>query len=288
MNLFQKQPNTSGYTSIPEAIADDDTAVVLVSTITPSPPTAMTMDRRSSKRMMMAFVAGTMLVLMVAGTGAVWMMQDGSSDTTATKSLVVASTRKKGGNNGSYYTDKKGGKGSVRRTYDCPEYPDIKPGICETKGDVLPYLNHQRIIPGKIYYGLDFTNGIYKGTTWTPHNPSKAGRNRDKCSWGDGKSVGRCILERTGNVPHGDKRCPSTLRQIVDAWQQCAILCNDQPECHTFTVKTQALLGHRDFHCYFHKSYKCQKKNNQYAGIDNYVKREDIRNAKYDDLGVWG
>ena len=62
----------------------------------------------------------------------------------------------------------------------------------------------------------------------------------------------------------------------------------DQKDCHTFTVKTQARLGHRDFNCYFHKAYKCQKKNNQYAGIDNYVKREDIRNAKYDDLGVWG
>ena len=167
--------------------------------------------------------------------------------------------------------------------------PDMKRGNCETKGAALPYLDHREIIPGRIYYGLDFTDGSYDGMTYTPHYPKKAGQNflSTPCNWGSGISVGRCML--SGDITGtGDVLCPSKQRQIVHAWQKCAELCNDQSDCHTFTVKTQALFAHRDFHCYFHKSYKCQKKNNQYAGIDNYVKREDIRNAKYDDLGVWG
>ena len=98
--------------------------------------------------------------------------------------------------------------------------------------------------------------------------------------------MGRCI--RQGNLPQPDDvHCPSTQRHIVNAWQQCAELCNDQPECHTFTVKTQALLGHRDFHCYFHNWYECKKENKKSVGIDNYVHHEDIRDDKYDNLGVW-
>ena len=103
----------------------------------------------------------------------------------------------------------------------------------------------------------------------------------DHCEWGDGRSVGRCI--RHEDLPkHDDVHCPSTQRQIVNARQQCVELCNDQPDCHTFSVKTQALLGHRDFPCYFHKSYECKS-----AGIDNYVHHDDIRDTRYDNLGVW-
>jgi len=166
---------------------------------------------------------------------------------------------------------------------------DMKRGICDTSGiydHVLPYLNHQQVIPGKIYYGLDFTDSSYKGMTYTPHDPPMDGAVKNNhCFWGDGRSVGRCI--RNGNLPkHDDVHCPLTQRHIVNAWQQCAELCNDQPECHTFTVKTQALLGHRDFHCYFHKSYEC---NSNHAGIDNTVHQGSghIRDTKYDNLGVW-
>ena len=160
--------------------------------------------------------------------------------------------------------------------------PVIKSGICETTGtqnDVLPYLNHQEVIPGKIYYGLEFKDNHYQGITSVPHDPPKVGI-QDRCLWGFGKSVGRCI--RHGNVVDPDDyRCPSTQRKIVAAWQECAKLCNDQPDCHTFTVKTQAQFGHRDYHCYFHKSYECKS---NHAGIDNYAKHD----VKDDDLGVWG
>jgi len=152
---------------------------------------------------------------------------------------------------------------SLEGQYTDQRPANMKRGMCDTSGtsnDVLPYLNHQQIIPGKIYYGLDFTDSSYRGTTYTPHNPPMAGTlNNTPCFWGHGRSVGRCI--RNGDLPkHDDVHCPSTQRQIVHAWQECAELCNDEPECHTFTVKTQALLGHRDFHCYFHRSYECKKR----------------------------
>ena len=84
MNLFQKQQNTSGYTSIPDAsAADDETAVV--SRGTPQSTTTRTMDRRSPKWIMVATsVLGMKMMLMVTG-GSVWMLQttDGGLTTTA-------------------------------------------------------------------------------------------------------------------------------------------------------------------------------------------------------------
>ena len=74
MNLFQKQQTTtSGYITIPDAIADDGTTVVV---------------HRSSmwRGMIIAFVAGMMLV---AG-GAVWMQDESSSYTTTAEGLVIA------------------------------------------------------------------------------------------------------------------------------------------------------------------------------------------------------
>ena len=62
MNLFQKQQKTSRYNSIPDASADEDTAVPIGTTILP--PTWW----------MVAIVAGMMLL--VAGCGAVWMLPD--------------------------------------------------------------------------------------------------------------------------------------------------------------------------------------------------------------------
>ena len=50
---------------------------------------------------------------------------------------------------------------------------DMKRGMCDTSGiydHVLPFLHYQQVIPGKIYYGLDFTDSSYKGMTYTPHN----------------------------------------------------------------------------------------------------------------------
>ena len=178
---------------------------------------------------------------------------------------------------------------------ECPDdYPDIKRGICETTGsynDVLPYLDHRKIIPGKIYYGLDFTDDIYAGYTYTPHNASNPDPKYvdyidylPSCEWGNGKIVGSCVKNRDGRL----KRCPSPARQIVQAWQRCAERCNDQPECHTFTVRTQSYRHgghHHPFHCYFHKSYECKS---NHAGIDNYKIHRNIQYSKDDDLGVWG
>ena len=80
MNLFQKQQTTtSGYASIPDAIAAaDETALFLGTTITPSPPTTTTRSYCWWK-WMIAIVAG-MMMLMMAGSGAVWMRPEGSSD----------------------------------------------------------------------------------------------------------------------------------------------------------------------------------------------------------------
>ena len=162
--------------------------------------------------------------------------------------------------------------------------------MCDTSGiydHVLPYLNHKEVIPGKIYYGLKFTDWRYEGETYTPHNPQNLFHKNQSCKWGGGESVGRCMRQGVGLPNAGDFPCPSTQRKIVNAWQQCAEMCNDEPSCHTFTVTTQALFHHRDFHCYFHKSYECKHEKNKAVGIDHYVHHEDIRDAKYDDLGVW-
>ena len=83
MNLFQKQQNTSRYTSIPDgSAADDETAVVPRGT--PQSTTTMTMDRRSPTWIMVAIVAFMMMMLVVTG-GSVWMLQttDGGLSTTA-------------------------------------------------------------------------------------------------------------------------------------------------------------------------------------------------------------
>ena len=171
----------------------------------------------------------------------------------------------------------------------------ITSGICDTSGiydQVLPFLDHQKVIPGKIYYGLDFTDSSHLLPTYTHHYPPHAGKpflGYSPCDWGDGKSVGRCMWGMA-KVDDGstDVLCPSPQRQIVHAWQECAELCNDAPACHTFTVRTQKMgFDHRDFHCYFHKSYECKHEKNKAVGIDHYVHHEDIRDAKYDDLGVW-
>ena len=88
MNCSIKQQQTTiGYNSIPNAIADDETAAVPLGT--PTSTTTMTMGHRSSKRML-AIVAIMMLLLMVAG-GAVWMRpDDGLSYDHATGSLNTA------------------------------------------------------------------------------------------------------------------------------------------------------------------------------------------------------
>ena len=169
-------------------------------------------------------------------------------------------------------------KGDEENEGKCPGYPtNIKRGICETTGTPLPYLSHQEVMPGKIYYGLDFNDHSYEGHTYTPHQPPD---HNGSCYWGHGKKVGEC--KRNGVI----NGCPSTQRKIVQAWQECAKLCNDEPECHTFTVRTQAYLNTRSFNCYFHKSYECQSAPS--SGIANYEVHGDIQHAKYDDLGVWG
>ena len=99
--------------------------------------------------------------------------------------------------------------------------------------------------------------------------------------------MGLCMV---GSANSSDNVCPSPRRQIVHAWQRCAELCNDEPHCSTFSVSTDQSDLHNerlDYYCFFHRTYKCRKENNKSVGIDNYVKREDIRNANYDDLGVW-
>lgn len=78
MNLFQKQPKTSGYNTIPNTIAvDDETAAVPLGTTLLSPSTTTTRGRRSSKRRRIASVAaGMMLLVMMVAGGTVWMRQD--------------------------------------------------------------------------------------------------------------------------------------------------------------------------------------------------------------------
>ena len=89
MNLFKQQHNTSGYNTIPDTIANDETAAVpLGTTILPTPTTTMmtaTKDHRLSKRMMIAIVTGMMMLLVVAG-GTVWRRYG----ETTVEGLVVA------------------------------------------------------------------------------------------------------------------------------------------------------------------------------------------------------
>ena len=62
MNLFQKQQTTSGYASIPNAIADNETATVpLGTTIVPRPATT-TMTSGHRAKLWMAIAAGLLLV----------------------------------------------------------------------------------------------------------------------------------------------------------------------------------------------------------------------------------
>ena len=77
MNLFKQQQTTSGYNTIPDTIADDETAAVPLGTTVLSPTTTtVIMGHRLSKRMI-AIVFG-MTIMLVAG-GAVWMRPDGGS-----------------------------------------------------------------------------------------------------------------------------------------------------------------------------------------------------------------
>ena len=77
MNLFQKQQKTSRYNSIPDASADDDTAVPIDSTLLPP-----------MWWMVVVVVAGMMLL---TGCGTVWLLPDvGSSYTTTAEGLIVA------------------------------------------------------------------------------------------------------------------------------------------------------------------------------------------------------
>ena len=76
MNLFQKQQKTSRYNSIPDASADEDTAVPIGTTILPP------------MWWMVVVVAGMMLL---TGCGTVWLLPDvGSSYTTTAEGLIVA------------------------------------------------------------------------------------------------------------------------------------------------------------------------------------------------------
>ena len=76
MNLFKQHQTTSGYNTIPDAIADADTAAVPLGTTVLSSSTTMTMDRCSSTGKRIAIVASTIL-LVVAGSTFL-MMQDES------------------------------------------------------------------------------------------------------------------------------------------------------------------------------------------------------------------
>ena len=91
MNLFQKQQKTSGYNSIPHAIAaDDETAAVPVGTTILPPTMTMTMGHYMPKWIMVASVLGMMLMLVVTG-GSVWMLETtGGGLTAAAEGLVVA------------------------------------------------------------------------------------------------------------------------------------------------------------------------------------------------------
>ena len=67
MNIFQKQQNSSGYDSIPKAIATDDATAAAV-------PFVMTLGQRSKR--MVVIAAG---LLLVTGGAAVWLQQEEGS-----------------------------------------------------------------------------------------------------------------------------------------------------------------------------------------------------------------
>ena len=87
MNLFKKQPKTRGYKTIPDALAEDDTAAVpFGTTLLPSTTTTMTTRR-------MAMVAGVLLLVVLAGGGAVVLLAETTTDggrPSAAEGLVVA------------------------------------------------------------------------------------------------------------------------------------------------------------------------------------------------------
>ena len=87
MNLFQKHQKTSGYNTIPDGIAEVETAAVPVGS-TLLPPT-MTMTTMSKTRIVL--VAG-MTMMLVAGGGTLWMretMDAGRTTMTTAEGLVV-------------------------------------------------------------------------------------------------------------------------------------------------------------------------------------------------------
>ena len=79
MNLFQKHQKTSGYNTIPDGIAEVETAAVPVGS-TLLPPT-MTMTTMSKTRIVL--VAG-MTMMLVAGGGTLWMRETTDDGLTTT------------------------------------------------------------------------------------------------------------------------------------------------------------------------------------------------------------
>ena len=92
MNLFKKEQNTSGYNTIPDAIAAGDETAAVPLGITILPPTMTIMDRRSSKKMMLALAAGVMLIVLAGGTVLMLAktLDGGRTTTSAAEGLVVA------------------------------------------------------------------------------------------------------------------------------------------------------------------------------------------------------
>ena len=291
------KPDTDIMSYQHPTIDKDETDVLLTTAILPA--TATTPGRRSSKGMKTKKKKGYSIVRVSTAFGTfaflllgVVLFADwgGKINTNIVNSNNLSSGKKK-----LQYCSS---NAEVLECYEggnCPGYlTNIKRGMCETTGtynDVLPYLNHQKVIPGKIYYGLDFTDRSYEGVTYTPHYEMMVGLYANNpCIWGHDDTIGQCSHEAI----YYDK-CPSPRRHIVRAWQQCAELCNDQHYCHTFTVHTNtnyvsdiySAESPIDYDCFLHMAYECKKENNKSAGIKNYKFQEDVRKAKHDDLGVW-
>ena len=110
MNLFKQQPKTSGYHTIPDALADDDAtaAVPFGTTLLPSTTTTMT------KRRMAIVAAGVMLLVVLVG-GAVVMMPYGGIMTAAAGPSQCA------GDHGSKTPCCNQGGGDVAPQWQCPE-----------------------------------------------------------------------------------------------------------------------------------------------------------------------
>ena len=132
--------------------------------------------------------------------------------------------------------------------------------LCQTTGnynDVVEFHDQRRVIPGKIYHGLDF---------------------RKKHSWKG--VVGSCMdNSRSGST------CTKPLTHITEAWQKCATHCNDRKSCKTFSVH---VLHSGDVHnqnyykCYLHDDYDCSD------DVDHPM-LSDIENtcAGQNDCHVW-